>query len=159
MKKLSVILMTMFMCGILSVNAQVESGLPVPVALQNEISTKFVKEGDMIPFLVTSEVYDNEGELIIPEGTIAYGSVVKKKVRKIFGKGAALEIGIDHVALADGTKIPLYADNLLTQGKDNKLTKILGITGCFYLVGFPFIFVKGKHAIFEAGTVMQAYTK
>lgn len=159
MKKVLFLMSALFICTILSVKAQVESGLPVPLSLAQSISSKYLQKGDLVKFNVSSEVYDSSGELVIPEGSVAYGTISKKHVRKIFGKGASMEIMVDYVSLPDGNKIPIMADNLMTKGKTNKLTRTLGYIGCVWLITLPCAFVKGGHAVLEEGTSIQAFTK
>lgn len=158
MKKTILVMMAMFVCAISSVNAQIEAGLPVPLSLSQSISSKYLKKGDVIKFTVSSEVYDNAGDLVIPEGAIAYGTVVEKHNRKGFGKAASMDLRIDYVALPNGSRVSLRSDDILVKGKTNKLTRTLGYVGCFWLVTLPFAAVKGGHAVLDKGTAAQAYT-
>lgn len=159
MKKGLLLFIALFMCSVCYVKAQVESGLPVPLSLVQTISSKELKKGDQVIFRVSSEVYDSAGELVIPEGAIAYGIVAERKSRKCFGAAASMELQFDSVALPDGNIIPIQADNLMAKGKTNKLMRTFGIVGCVWLITLPCAFVKGGHAILEEGTSVQAFTK
>ena len=159
MKKTMFFIFTMLMGVVSHVQAQVEAGLPVPLALTEGISSKFLKDGDLVAFRVSAEVYDNAGELVIPEGSVAYATICNKKGRKIFGKEATMELQFSNISLVGGIQIPISADNLLTKGNRNKFTRALGYVGCFWLVTLPFALVKGGHAELEAGTSVLAYTK
>ena len=70
MKKNALLLMALMLCCVNEINAQVEAGLPVPLALKSGISSKNLSKGDVIPFVVSAEVYDSSGDLVIPEGTV-----------------------------------------------------------------------------------------
>lgn len=159
MKKNVLLLMALMLCCVNEINAQVEAGLPVPLALKSGISSKNLSKGDVIPFVVSAEVYDSSGDLVIPEGSLAYGSVSSKTACKCFGKAGTMEIQIDYVSLSDGLKVPLTSDTLMAKGKTNKITRTLGYIGCFWLVTLPCAFVKGGPAVLEEGTAVQAFTK
>ena len=159
MKKVLLVLLVLF-CGVVTtVSAQVESGLPVPLALANDISSKYLKVGQDVPFFVTSDVFDNEGELVIPEGTIAKGKVVSNKKRGCFGKGGKFTISIESITLRNGEMIELSGDDLSAKGKKNKYMPVAYVF-CYAI--FPIIIaaaMKGDYAVLEAGTPIQAFVK
>lgn len=159
MKKTMFFMLILLMSAVSHVQAQIEAGLAVPLALSKDVSSKDLKVGDLVEFKVSAEVYDSSGELVIPEGAIAYGTICEKKGRKFFGKEASMELQFEFISLSGGAQIPISADNLMAKGKRNKLTRTLGYLGCFWLATLPFAFVKGGHAKLQAGTSVLAYTK
>lgn len=159
MKKLLSILLV-FLCGVFTTtSAQVESGLPVPLALTNGISSKYLKVGQAVPFVVTSEVYDSEGELVLPEGALAYGTVLSNKKRRSFGRPGKFEISVDYVTLPNGEKLELTSDKLSAKGKKNKYMPVV-YAFCYGI--WPIAIaaaMKGGYAVLDKGTPVQAFTK
>ena len=86
MKKTMFFMLILLMSAVSHVQAQIEAGLAVPLALSKDVSSKDLKVGDLVEFKVSAEVYDSSGELVIPEGAIAYGTICEKKGSKFFGK-------------------------------------------------------------------------
>lgn len=141
--------------------AQIQSGLPVPLSLSQDVSSKTLKTGDQVGFDVMSDVYDSNGELAIPAGTTAFGSVSSVKKPKGFCKGGKLEITINYLTLANGQKVNLTADNLLATGKSKSVIHTT-MQICYWMcwpILIDGVFIKGQPAILPKGTSVQAYTK
>ena len=86
----------------------VAKGTGIPVALINRLSTKNVQEGAGIYAKTIVPVSDGH-KIVIPEGTMVYGKVVRsERAGRVKGK-ASLAISFQSLTLASGTKIPIYA--------------------------------------------------
>lgn len=159
-KKIFYAILMAFMCITSKVTAQIQSGLPVPLTLTEGISSEYLKQGDIVNFKVSSEIYDSEGELIIPEGTPAYGTVLSVKKRGGFSKGGKFEIAINYLALPNGQKVELTADNLSAKGKSGSAVST-AMKVCYWMFWTIIIdaCIKGGYATLDAGTAVQAYTK
>lgn len=150
------------MAAIVAICAQAQSiivpaGIPVPLQLTNELSSSFVKKGDVVKFRVSSDVYYND-ELVIPEGAEAQGLVSYAKKRGGCGKGGQLDIEVKTVKLPSGTNIPLQADLLSVKGSKRSCAVVWATCWMFWTLAFlPAI--KGDYAVMEEGTAVQAYTK
>jgi hypothetical protein len=107
-----------------------------------------------------SEVYDNDGELVIPERTPAYGTVLSVKKRGGFSKGGKFEIAIKYLELPNGQKVELAADNLSAKGKSGSAVST-AMKVCYWMFWTIIIdaCIKGKYATLPEGTAVQAYTK
>jgi hypothetical protein len=93
------------------------------------------------------------GEVVIPKGSPIDAHVSMLKTSKVAGKKGKLEISADAVRLGNGEEIPLSGG----YGKQGRSNVALAVT-LFALVAWPLIFIKGKKAVLEAGTLFDAYT-
>lgn len=160
MKKLLSIIAVLTISTFSTIKAQVASGLPVPLELTQSISSKSLKKGQTVMFKVSSEVYDSDGELVIPQNTIAYGTVQSIKKRRGFARGGKFEISIDYLTLSNGERVELISDNLNAKGKSGSATSTA--MKVLYWQFWPILIdacLKGQHATLDAGTPAQAYTR
>jgi hypothetical protein len=87
---------------------KLEDGSPVRLRLQRTPSSSDAQMGDTVDFDVLQEVKVND-VLVIPKGSIAWGTVIEAQRKRRMGRGGKLSVNIDSVRLADGEKAPLRA--------------------------------------------------
>lgn len=161
MKKVFLILCLIFFFVIENKAMTLPDGISIPLTLTHDVSSKTAKKGDVVIFKVTTDVYEND-ELIIPEGAIAYGTVIKAKKRGVWGRAGSLIINVDKLELNNGEVMPLIADEIMYKGKSKKRTANTWFwCGIIYvpLNVIPPLFIKGENAIIEAGYSVVATTK
>lgn len=160
MKKIISIIFVLTLTVLGTIRAQVPAGLPVPLALAESISSKTLTEGQTVKFFVSSEVYDSEGELVIPQNATAYGTVKSVKKRGGFAKGGKFTLSIDYLTLPNGQKVELEADDLSAKGKSGSAVST-AMKVCYWMFWTILIdaCIKGGYATLDAGTAVQAYTK
>lgn len=137
----------------------VQSGLPVSLELNSEISSKTAKVGAPVRLTVSSDVYDSDDELVIPQGAQAYGEILYVKKRGGFGKPGKLTIGATYITLPNGKKIYIQTDPISAVGKKMVFGKCCAITSFWVWPIFVGLAVKGGYAVINSGTAVQAYTK
>lgn len=160
MKKIISIIFVLSLTVLGTIRAQVPAGLPVPLALAESISSKTLTEGQTVKFFVSSEVYDSEGEVVIPQNATAYGTVKSVKKRGGFAKGGKFTLSIDYLTLPNGQKVELEADDLSAKGKSGSAIST-AMKVCYWMCWTILIdaCIKGGYATLDAGTAVQAYTK
>jgi hypothetical protein len=90
------------------------TGLQLSVRTTQPLSTKQLKDGDIVQFTAASDVYAN-GILAIPRGAVLNGQVVGSKNAGAFGGSPKLDIKLTTLQLG-GQSYPLVADNWSSQG-------------------------------------------
>jgi hypothetical protein len=86
----------------------VAKGTGIPIALINRLSTKNVQEGAGIYAKTVIPVSDGN-KVVIPEGTMVYGKVVRSdRAGRVKGK-ASLVLSFQSLTFANGVKMPIYA--------------------------------------------------
>ena len=111
---------------------------------------KETSEGDLVRTHVWRDV-TVEGRVVIPAGTPMMVRVSKVKKAKVAGIKGHLELEALSITLADGTLVPLHGG----YDRSGRGRKALSIT-LAVVVFAPLIFIKGKQAILESGTVFDA---
>jgi len=124
----------------------------VLLRVMNEIESKHVKSGDKVEFIVEKDIKNENGIVIIEDGSPAYGIISESKKVSPVGFGGKLAISMDKTIAFNGKKIPLKGD-LEQYGKNGEGGMVLStVLGVF----FPGVF-GGKSAIIPAGTIFRAY--
>ncbi len=126
-------------------------GTPVRLRLMQTVSSANTHEGETVDFEVTEPVVVRN-LVVIPEGSVALGKVTKVEPRRRFGRSGALEISIDSVRLADGSRAPLRAEQEKGAGPigGGRLAATIAVSPVL-------VWVKGKDVTFPKGTETTAY--
>lgn len=89
-------------------------GTEVELVLLKELTSGGSKEGEQVPLLVSQDVKDAQGQVLIPRGAIAYGKVVWSRGATTFtalaNQPARLAISINSTYAIDDKLVPLAAD-------------------------------------------------
>lgn len=83
----------------------ISAGLPISLAISNEVSSSRNKEGETVAFTVSQDVM-SDGVVVIPRGTRAVGEITLRSGRGMFGKSGKMEIAFRYLEL-DGRRVPL----------------------------------------------------
>jgi PEGA domain len=135
-----------------------EDGTPVKLRTTRELSSATETTGQIVDFEVTEEVKVNN-VVVIPQGGIAWGSVVAAQPKRRMGRGGKLDITIDRVRLSDGEKVALRAvKNAQGGGHVGAMTTGMVVTGVLFFPVAPlFLFMHGKDITIPKGTEVTAY--
>lgn len=126
-------------------------GTQVHCKIAKDISGKDAKVGDQIEFLVAKNVIVND-KVLVKEGTRVVGSVTEAAGSKALGKKGKLEFSIDYLYLPNGKPVKLRSSvEKQTSGRG----ALVATTAV--LLSPLALFIKGKQAKFEEGTVFVAY--
>lgn len=130
----------------------IPAGTPLTVAIDQDLSSASVNQGEPVAFHLTSD-YSEFGHVLIKGGTPVEGSVAHVARRKAGGNPGALTVQVTSVRAVDGTEIPLRGTSK-TVGKGRQsqaaalglLTLGIGATK------------KGLSATIKAGTPFTVFT-
>lgn len=152
MKRLFILALTsLFAC--LSITAQtviIKQGTPVPVKLTKTVSTETLSEGERVSFATTENIMV-DGHVAIPIGSKVVGIAKEVQKSRIVGLPGHINISLDHILLADGTKVFLTDGRVFKKGKSRMTGVIVG--ACFV---WPLIFITGPKTVMEEGFEARA---
>ncbi len=84
----------------------IPAGTPLTVALDQDLSSDGVNDGQQVPFHLASD-YSEFGHVLISQGTPVMGTVQHVARRSAGGKPGAVTLQVTSVRAVDGTRIPL----------------------------------------------------
>jgi hypothetical protein len=135
-----------------------EDGLPIKLRLTRTISSESAKTNDKIDFEVLESVKVKD-VVIIPRGSIAWGTVTEAQSKRRMGRAGKLNVNIDDVRLASGEKAALRA--VRDVKGDSHVGRMTGAMVATSIVFFPaaplFLFMHGKDITIPQGTEITAY--
>jgi hypothetical protein len=136
----------------------IPDGTPVKLQMVRTISSERAKKDDRLDFVVVKDVTVG-GFTIIQAGTIATGSVVGVKGRRLLGIGGNVVIKLDSVELITGDEVALRARKEIKGSSRTKFMVVEMIaTGLLYLPAAPaFLISRGRDSTVLKGTEVTAY--
>jgi hypothetical protein len=136
----------------------IPDGTPVKLQMVRTISSAHAQKSDRLDFVVVKDVTVG-GFTIIQTGTIANGSVVGVKGKRLLGIGGKVVIKLDSVKLITGDEVALQARKEIKGGSRSKLILAeMMITGLFYLPAAPvFLLSRGRDSTVLKGTEVTAH--
>jgi hypothetical protein len=138
---------------------KIEDSTPAKLRLQRNVSSADAQIGDKIDFDVLDDVIVS-GMLVIPKGSVAWGTVTEAQPKRRMARGGKLDVNIDSVRLSDGEKCPLRAVKYV-EGGGHTGAMTAGIVATGHLVSLPaapfFLFMHGKDVTIPEGTEITAY--
>ena len=136
-----------------------EDATPVKLKLNRTISSADAHVNDTVDFDVVEQVTVN-GDIVIPRGSMAWGTVTAAEPKRRMARGGKLDVNIDSVRLASGEKIPLRAvKDAKGGGHVGAMTGAMVATAIVFFPAAPlFLFMKGKDITIPQGTEITAYT-
>ena len=127
--------------------------------LNQTVSSVHARVGDPLDFVVENDVRV-DGRTVIRAGSMAHGSILGVRGRRILGIGGKVVYGIDSVALVTGETIGVHARRVV-KGTPHTWRMIAGIavTALFYLPAAPiFLLTRGGDSTLLKGTEVTAHT-
>jgi len=138
--------------------AVLRDGTPVRMRLMRTLSSAKVQTGDKVDFDVLDDIRVGD-HMVIPRGSKAIGSVTEAEQKKRMGRGGKLNLVLEYVRLADGTKVALRAQST-NAGAGHVGAMAAGMVATS-LVVWPaapfFLMMHGKDAVIPEGTEITAY--
>lgn len=130
----------------------IPAGTPLTVAIDQDLSSASVNQGQQISFHLTSD-YSEFGHVLISQGTAVHGTVAHVARRSAGGNPGTLTVQVTSVRAVDGTKIPLRGtDKAVGKNRQGQaaalgvLTLGIGATK------------KGLSAVIASGTQFTVFT-
>lgn len=135
-----------------------EDGTPLRLRLQRTLSSADAHVNEQVDFEVLDEVKVN-GAVVIPKGSIAWGTVTAAQSKRRMARGGKLDVNIDAVRLANGEKVALRAvKNSAGGGHAGAMAGGMVATAIFVPVAAPlFLLMHGKDVSIPKGTEITAY--
>ncbi len=135
-----------------------EDGTKVGLTLGRELSSGKEAAGNRVDFLVADEIRVKD-LVVIQKGALAYGTIVEAQARRRLGRAGKLNVRIEEVRLADGSRAKLRAiQDTKGKGRQGVMTAaIIGAGVLFFPVAPMFLFIRGKDVIIAQGTPVTAY--
>lgn len=137
---------------------RLDDGTPVKLRITRTISSATEQVGDRVDFETLEDVSVNN-VLVIPKGSIAWGTVTEAHKKRRMGRGGKLNVAIDSVKLADGEKAALRAvKDTQGGGHVGAMTGAIVATSIVFFPAAPlFLFMHGKDITIPKGTEITAY--
>ena len=126
----------------------IPDGTPIQLRLAKTVSSATAKAGDPIDFVVENDV-NVDGLTVVPEGSVAKGSVLRTKRRGIFGIGGRLVYEVNTIAVSSNEHIAAHARKIV-RGRSHFGVMLAGmvITGLLFLPAAPvFLLTRGTYAV------------
>jgi hypothetical protein len=135
-----------------------EDGTPVKLVLGETVSSADAVAGQLVSFEVVEDILV-EGVVVIPKGGTAWATVTAAEHKKRMGRGGKLDLNIDKVRLADGSKTLLSAvKNAKGGGHVGAMTGAIVATSLIVWPAAPFfLFMHGKDITIPKGTALTAF--
>ena len=135
-----------------------EDGTKVPLTLGRELSSGKESTGNRVDFEVTEDIKVKD-VLVIPKGSLAVGTITEAQGRRRMGRAGKLNVRIEEVRLADGSRAKLRAmQENKGQGRQGLMTAAMIGTGIlFFPVPPVFLFMRGKDVVIAKGTPVTSY--
>lgn len=141
-----VVLLTMVSSLSFASDVTIKAGTPIPVKLEEAISSETATAGQTVRFTVTRNV-SVDGTVVIKAGSPVVGEITYSQKTGSLGKEGKVFLVLQHAVAVDGTRVPLDAS--LSQSGDEQVA--LSYMIC------PFI--KGTSSMIPAGTETKAYVE
>jgi hypothetical protein len=135
-----------------------EDGTPIKLVLSQNVSSADANVGDTVSFEVVEDVLV-DGIVVVPKGSIAWATVTAAQHKKTMGRGGKLDMNIDKVRLADGSKTLLSATkNAKGGGHTGAMTGAIVATSLILWPAAPFfLLIHGKDITIPKGTAITAF--
>lgn len=112
-----------------------------------------VQSGDIVQAHIWKDVWV-DGHRVIAAGTPVYAKVTRMKKARLAGQKGSLELEVLNVQAVDRKDVALGG------GYDRSGRGRMGVTiGLAVALAWPFVFIKGKNAFLEPGTIFDAVVR
>jgi len=111
-----------------------------------------------VDFEVTEDIKVKDA-LVIPKGSLAIGTVVEAQARRRLGRAGKLDVRIEEVRLADGSRARLRSmQENKGKGRQGLMTGAMIASGILFFPAAPvFLFIRGRDVVIAKGTPVASY--
>src|SRR5271154_1482268 len=137
-----------------------EDGTPIKLVLCQNVSSADATVGQTVSFEVVEDVLV-DGIIVVPKGSTAWATVTAAEHKKTLGRAGKLDMNIDKVRLADGSKTLLAATKSAKGGgHTGAMTGAIVATSLILWPAAPFfLFIHGKDITIPKGTALTAFVQ
>ena len=135
----------------------IPDGTPVQLRLIRTVSSATAKTGDPLDFAVENDV-NGSGLTVVPEGSLAKGTVLSVKRRSILGIGGRVVYSVNSISLSSGETIAAHARKVAKgNSRVGRMLAGVAITGLLFLPAAPvFLLTRGTNGVALKGTELTA---
>src|SRR6516225_1306030 len=135
----------------------IPDGTPVQLRLIRTVSSATAKTGDPLDFAVEKDV-NVSGLTVVPEGSLAKGTVLSVKRRSILGIGGRVVYSVNSISLSSGETIAAHARKVAKgNSRVGRMLAGVAITGLLFLPAAPvFLLTRGTNGVALKGTGLTA---
>jgi hypothetical protein len=135
-----------------------EDNTPVHLVLSDNLSSASATTGQTISFEVSEDVLV-DSLVVIPRGSLAWGTVTDAQAKRRLGRAGHLDVNIDKVRLADGEKVLLSAtSHAKGASHTGAMTAGIVVTSLVVWPAAPFfLFMHGHDVTIPKGTKIEAF--
>jgi hypothetical protein len=135
-----------------------EDETPLRLRLNRTVSSADAHTGDTVDFETLDDITVN-GTLVIPKGSLAFGTVTEAQPKRRMARGGKLDVNIDYVKLVSGDKATLRAvKDVKGGGHTGGMVGGMVATSIVFFPAAPFfLFMHGKDISIPKGTEITAY--
>ena len=126
---------------------------PVGLLLLDKLMSGRSHVGDIVHYETLANVCDRNGNVLIPAGSPAFGTVTRSKGSGMFGKRGQLEFTCDHVDLPNGEHVPLTGSSIGGSGANGTAATV----AVSLLVSPLGLLIKGGTITVNKGTPVTMY--
>jgi len=137
---------------------RLEDGTPIKIRIKQTLSSATAQANDRVDFDVLEEI--KVGDLVvIPKGSIAWGTVTEAEAKRRMGRAGKLDVNIDSVRLANGDKAALRGVKDVKGGSHTgAMTGGMVATGLILWPAAPlFLLMHGKDVTIPQGTELTVF--
>lgn len=136
-----------------------QSGTPVKLLLQENLSSADATLGQQVAFEVVDDVVVN-GYVLISHGALAKGTVTEAQPKRRMGRAGKLNVNIDYAVMTDGEHALLSAvKDAKGDGRGAAVTTGVVATAIVFFPAAPlFLLMHGKDVRIPEGTQITAFT-
>ena len=122
------------------------AGMEFQVEVQEDLSSRDSRVGDVFRTVLATDVVGEQGQVVVPAGSVVLGTVVEARPLRKVGGQAALGLVLDRLLLSSGEEIEIEATFVeLGRNKKRDKRKIAGAVAAGAILGR--IFGDGEAAI------------
>ncbi|MFN7924697.1 MAG: PEGA domain-containing protein [Bryobacteraceae bacterium] len=134
-----------------------DAGTPVEVRVAKSVSSETAHPDERVDFVVVVDVKASDST-VITRGSLAWGVVRNAVPRGRMARDGKLEIEVQGVCLADGSRFPIRAfrseDGAISQGQETPMSESLLALPALPLM----LFLQGKERVLPRGRELTVFT-
>jgi len=150
--------------GLISVHqVTIPQGTQVKMVLKKDISSRSAKKNDIIPMVLTEDLFISNNILVMSKGGIVSSSVKSVRRGGRFGRTGYVNLDVTKIESMDASELPIQVDDIGEKFDKRKIGMAAGASTLGYIVLGPIglaggAFIKGGEVEIPAGTEINVKT-
>lgn len=150
--------------GLISVHqVTIPQGTQIKMVLKKDISSRSAKKNDIIPMVLTEDLFISNNILVMSKGGIVSSSVKSVRRGGRFGRTGYVNLDVTKIESMDASELPIQVDDIGEKFDKRKIGMAAGASTLGYIVLGPIglaggAFIKGGEVEIPAGTEINVKT-